>query len=78
MKGSKIARGYLGVGLQPLDDDIAASLGLPKDHGEIVRSVEPGQAAAKAGIQAGRRRSSRVNGKDVTPDQTLSLSRRQR
>src|SRR3546814_1361646 len=40
MKGGKIERGYLGVGIQPVTDDIAAALGLPKNRGEIVRSEE--------------------------------------
>ncbi|PSJ19895.1 protease, partial [Halomonas sp. ND22Bw] len=32
MKGQKIQRGYLGVGIQPVNDDIAAALGLPKNR----------------------------------------------
>jgi serine protease Do len=71
-RGQRPQRGYLGVGLQPLDEDIAASLGLPKDQGELVRSVVPGQAAAKAGIQQGDV-ILRVNGTPVTPDQTASF-----
>jgi len=71
MSGTKIARGYLGVGPQPIDDDIGAALNLPKNHGEILRSVEPGEAAAKAGLQVGDV-VVRVGGKDVTPDQSLS------
>lgn len=71
MSGTKIARGYLGVGPQPIDDDIAAALNLPKNHGEILRSIEPGEAAAKAGLQVGDV-VVRVGGKDVTPDQSLS------
>ena len=51
--GQAIERGYLGVGIQPLNEDLAASLGLPKNHGEFVGTVEPGQAAARAGLQAG-------------------------
>ena len=43
MRGQRPQRGYLGVGLQPLDENIAPSLGLPKDSGEIVRSVVPGE-----------------------------------
>ena len=31
-RGQRPQRGYLGVGLQPLDENIAASLGLPKDQ----------------------------------------------
>ena len=70
-RGQRPMRGYLGVGLQPLDENIAESLGLPKDSGEIVRSVQPGDPAAKAGIQQGDVIVS-VNRQPVTPDQTVS------
>jgi serine protease Do len=70
-RGQRPQRGYLGVGLQPLDENIAASLGLPKDQGEIVRSVVPGEAAARSGIQQGDV-IIRVGGQDVNPDQTVS------
>ena len=73
MRGQRPQRGYLGVGLQPLDDDsIAAALGLPKGGGELVRSVVPGGAAARAGLQQGDV-ITRVNGQQVTPDQTVSF-----
>ncbi len=71
-RGQSVQRGYLGVGLQPLDENIAASLGLPKDKGELVRSVVPGQAAARGGVQQGDV-ILRVNGQEVTPDQTVSF-----
>jgi serine protease Do len=71
-RGERPQRGYLGVGLQPLDENIAAALGLPKDRGELVRSVVEGQAAARAGIRQGDV-IVRVNGKDVTPDETVSF-----
>ena len=70
--GQVIERGYLGVRIQPINDDLAASLGLPKNRGEFIQSVEPGAGAAKAGIQAGDV-VTRVDGKDVKPDQTLSF-----
>ena len=70
-RGQRPERGYLGVGLQPLDENIAESLGLPKDRGEIVRSVQPGTPAARAGLQQGDV-ILRVNGRDVNPDQTVS------
>jgi len=73
MRGQRPQRGYLGVSLQPVDDDsIAAALGLPKGGGELVRSVVPGGAAARAGIQQGDV-ILRVNGQPVTPDQTVSF-----
>src|SRR5690348_13320080 len=49
-KGQRPQRGYLGVGLQPLEEGIADALGLPKDRGELVRSVQPNEPAARAGI----------------------------
>lgn len=70
--GQPIERGYLGVRIQQLSDDLAASLGLAKNRGEFIQSVEPGQGAAKAGMQPGDV-VVRVDGKDVTPDQTLSF-----
>ncbi|NUT00461.1 MAG: Do family serine endopeptidase [Sphingomonas sp.] len=70
-RGQRPSRGYLGVGLQPLDENIAESLGLPKDRGEIVRSIQPNEPAARAGIQQGDV-ILRVNGRDVNPDQTVS------
>ncbi len=71
-RGEQPQRGYLGVGLQPLDENIASALGLPKDRGELVRSVVDGQAAAKAGVRQGDV-IVKVNGKDVTPDETVSF-----
>jgi serine protease Do len=71
-RGQRPERGYLGVGLQPLDENIAESLGLPKDRGEIVRSVQPGTPAARAGIQQGDV-IVRVNRREVTPDETVSF-----
>ena len=71
MKGQTVQRGYLGVGIQPIDDGIASALGLPKNRGEIVSRIEPGQAAEKAGLKQGDVVVS-VGGKEVTPDTTLS------
>jgi serine protease Do len=70
--GQAIERGYLGVRIQALNEDLADSLGIQHNHGEFVQAVEPGQAAAAAGIQPGDV-VLRVAGKDVTPDQTLSF-----
>jgi serine protease Do len=70
-RGQRPERGYLGIGLQPLDENIAESLGLPKDRGELVRTVQPNEPAARAGIQQGDV-IVRVNGREVNPDQTVS------
>ena len=71
MKGQAIQRGYLGVGIQPLTDDLARSFGVPRGRGELISRVEPGEAAARAGIRQGDI-IVRIGGRDVTPDQTLS------
>ncbi|MFN2259380.1 MAG: Do family serine endopeptidase [Parasphingopyxis sp.] len=71
MRGEAVQRGYLGVGIQQMTDEIAESLGLPEDRGEIVSRVEPGEAAARAGIRQGDVIVN-VDGEDVTRDKTLS------
>ncbi|TCP36961.1 Do family serine endopeptidase [Sphingomonas sp. BK235] len=71
VKGQPVKRGYLGVGIQPVNADMAAALGLPKDSGEIIGRVEPGGPGAKAGLRAGDVVSA-INGQPVSPDKTLS------
>jgi serine protease Do len=69
--GQTIERGYLGVSVQQVGEDLADSLGIPHTRGEFVQSVIPGQGAAAAGIQQGDV-VVRVAGKEVTPQQSLS------
>ena len=57
--------------IQPVDEDIAEALGIDEGIGELVQGVQPGEAAEDAGLQAGDVVVA-VNGKDVTPDNTLS------
>jgi serine protease Do len=70
--GQAIERGYLGVRIQPLSEDMADSLGIAHRHGEMVQAVEPGKPAANAGMTAGDV-VLKVAGRDVTPQQTLSF-----
>jgi serine protease Do len=70
-KGKRPERGYIGVSLQRLDEDIAESLGLPKNQGELIRGVTAGGPAARAGIQQGDVVVS-VAGRPVTPDESLA------
>lgn len=70
--GQEITRGYLGVSIQPVDDDLADSLGIAKNRGEFVQVVQPGEPGEKAGIRAGDIVLS-VDGKDIGRDQTLSF-----
>jgi S1-C subfamily serine protease len=48
-----IARGYLGVTLQPLPRELARYWGEPDVHGVVVGSVVPGSPAEQAGIAVG-------------------------
>ncbi|MBQ7739527.1 MAG: Do family serine endopeptidase [Desulfovibrionaceae bacterium] len=52
-QGQKVQRGYLGVQIQPVDDDLAKALGLNEAKGALVSQVISGQAAEKAGLQDG-------------------------
>jgi serine protease Do len=70
--GREIQRGYLGVGLQPIDEDFAESLGLPKRRGELVQTVQDDSPAARAGLKPGDI-VTKVDGKDVTGEQTVSF-----
>ena len=70
-KGQRVQRGYLGIGFQPLTEDIAESLGVEKNRGELIRSVTPDGPAARAGIQQGDVIVT-VNGRPVTPDESLA------
>ncbi|MBV9528910.1 MAG: Do family serine endopeptidase [Sphingomonas sp.] len=72
MRGQRPQRGYLGVGLQSLDDDsIAGALGIAKNSGELVRSVVPGGPAARGGLQQGDVIIG-VNGHRVSQDESVS------
>jgi serine protease Do len=71
MRGEEIARGYLGVSIQPVDEDFAAALGIPVNSGEFIQAVQPGEAAEAAGLQAGDVVVS-VNNLPVTRDRSLS------
>ena len=53
LKTGKVRRGMLGVSIQPVDADLAASLDLPAARGAIVTRVQPEGPAEKAGIKRG-------------------------
>ncbi|MDO1581582.1 Do family serine endopeptidase [Rhizobium oryzicola] len=53
MKGGKIERGWLGVQIQPVNQDIAESLGLSEPKGALVVSPQENSPGAKAGIKQG-------------------------
>ena len=51
--GGKITRGWLGVSIQGITPDLAASLGLDQVKGALVSSVVHNSPADRAGIRAG-------------------------
>ena len=53
LKTGKVHRGMLGVTIQSVDSDLAASLNLPAARGAIVTSVTAGGPAEKAGLKRG-------------------------
>ncbi len=53
IKTGKVERGWLGVAIQAVDSDIAASLGLGDARGALVQDVTADSPADKAGLEVG-------------------------
>jgi serine protease Do len=49
----RVSRGRIGVQIAPVTKEVAESIGLGKAQGVLVRGVEEGSPAEKAGIEAG-------------------------
>jgi serine protease Do len=49
----RVSRGRIGVQIAPVTKDVAESIGLGKAQGVLVRGVEEGSPAEKAGLEAG-------------------------
>lgn len=67
----KVARGYIGVQIQPVTDDLASGLGLNAAEGALVAQVQPDTPAAKAGLKSGDV-VTKVNGDAVKDARDLS------
>lgn len=67
-----VTRGRIGVQIAPINKEVAASMGLKAGEGALVRSVEVGEPADKAGIRPGDI-ITRVNGKPL--ERTSDLPR---
>jgi serine protease Do len=52
-KSGHVVRGWLGVQIQPVTQDIADSLGLKSAAGALVANPQPGSPAAEAGLKSG-------------------------
>jgi serine protease Do len=49
----EVTRGFLGIELQPIDQDMAEAFKLERPQGILVTQVVPGSAAAKSGLKTG-------------------------
>src|SRR5262249_56039096 len=52
-KGGHVTRGWLGVQIQPVTEEVADSLGLKAAAGALVAEPQPGSPAAAAGLKPG-------------------------
>ena len=66
-----VTRGWLGVQIQPVTEDLAESLGLDKAEGAIVADVTQDSPALKAGLKQGDT-ILKANGEDITDAKDLS------
>jgi serine protease Do len=66
-----VMRGWIGIQIQPVTEDIADSLGLKEARGALVAEPQAEGPAAKAGIEAGDVILA-VNGKDISDPRDLA------
>jgi serine protease Do len=69
----KVARGYLGVGLQEITPEIAQQLKLGESHGVVVTGIQQGSPAAKAGLEPGDVITDWDGQKVIAPDELRRL-----
>ncbi len=72
-----MTRGWIGVQIQPVTQDIADSLGLKKAEGALVAEPQANSPAQKAGIEAGDVITS-VDGKEVKDARDLAKKKSER
>jgi serine protease Do len=51
--GGTVARGYVGVQIQPVSDEVAEALGMKDASGALIAQVQAGTPGEKAGLKAG-------------------------
>ncbi|MGE3143360.1 MAG: Do family serine endopeptidase [Hyphomonadaceae bacterium] len=52
-RNGSITRGYLGVSAQPLNQDLARSMGVDRANGALIAEVTPASPAERAGLRPG-------------------------
>jgi serine protease Do len=73
MEHGTVKRGWLGVQIQPVTKDIAASLGLKDAHGALVAEPQDNSPAAKVGLKSGDVITA-VNGNEVKNPRDLAMT----
>ena len=71
IESGNVERGWLGVGIQPINADLAQTFGVGEDAGVLVNEVFSGQPAAESGLLPGDIIVG-LNGKAVASPNTLS------
>jgi serine protease Do len=66
-----VARGYIGVQIQPITAEIAAAIGLESAKGALIADAQPNGPAAKAGLRRGDTITA-VNGEKIADPRELS------
>lgn len=72
IKKGNVTRGWLGVSIQPVTDEIAQSFGIKKARGALVSDIMAGGPAEKAGIKQGDV-ITRFAGKEIKDPRQLQL-----
>jgi serine protease Do len=53
LEHGRVIRGWLGIGIQDVDAEMASAMGLTSTSGVLVSDIEPGSPAEKAGLARG-------------------------
>lgn len=72
VKDGHVTRGYVGVYIQQVTQDLADSFGLKTPEGALVTKIERGSPAEKAGLQAGDVITA-LNGRRITSSVSLPM-----
>ena len=75
IKEGRVARGSLGVVVQPITPDLAKHFKLSEETGALIGEVVPGGAAAQAGMRIGRHHH-RVSREENRRSAALAFARR--
>ena len=78
LKTGRVTRGFLGIGLQPVTEELAERFKTGTTAGALVNEVQPKSPAEKAGIASRRRRRRSERQEDRRPARTAAHGRRPR